>query len=76
MSPDDVPDLGQTRLAGLHWRKSSYSNGAGGECVEVAEVIGGGRAVRDSKNPDAGILRFSSTEWSAFLVGVRDSEFD
>lgn len=35
----------------LRWRKSSYSNGMGGECVEVAATPEG-LLVRDSKDPD------------------------
>jgi hypothetical protein len=31
------------------WIKSSYSGSGGGNCVEVACVAGGHRAVRDSK---------------------------
>jgi Domain of unknown function (DUF397) len=46
-----------------------------GDCVEVAfadpEVI-----VRDSKAPDEASLRFNAKEWTAFLAGVRDGEFD
>ncbi|HEU0089611.1 MAG TPA: DUF397 domain-containing protein [Pseudonocardiaceae bacterium] len=38
------------RLAPATWRKSSYS-GASGDCVEIAALADGGRAVRDSKNP-------------------------
>ncbi|GAA2120773.1 DUF397 domain-containing protein [Actinomadura alba] len=34
------------------WRKSSYSSGQGsGNCVEVAAVVGGTIAIRDSKDP-------------------------
>ena len=29
----------QLDLSTALWRKSSYSNGSGGECVEVAEAI-------------------------------------
>lgn len=36
------------------WRKSSYSNGEGGECVEITHTLD---AVRDSKNPHGGVLR-------------------
>jgi hypothetical protein len=57
------------------WRKSSRS-GAGNECVEIAELADGGRAVRDSKNPTGPVLRFTSAEWVAFTAGVRDGEFD
>lgn len=62
--------------AGLVWRKSSYSGGNGGDCVEVAVAPGGGPAVRDSKNPDGAVLFFTTTEWTAFLTGVRNGEFD
>lgn len=58
------------------WRTSSYTNGSGGQCVEVAELDGGGRAVRDSKDPQGPALQFTSAEWTAFTAGVRDGEFD
>jgi hypothetical protein len=58
----------------LVWRKSSFSNGQA-NCVEVAELSEGGRAVRDSKNPDGPALRFNMAEWSAFLAGVCNGEF-
>ncbi|MCM3884309.1 DUF397 domain-containing protein [Frankia sp. R82] len=60
----------------LHWRKSSYSGGTGGNCVEVATLPDGGRAVRDSKQPDGPVLSFTPTEWAAFVAGARDGEFD
>jgi hypothetical protein len=47
------------------WRKSSHSNGNGGECVEVAGTLD---AVRDSKNPDGGVLR---TDLIALLATVK-----
>ncbi|MBL7499246.1 DUF397 domain-containing protein [Frankia sp. CNm7] len=64
------------RFTPLTWRKSSYSGGTGGNCVEVAPLPDGGRAVRDSKNPAGPVLYFTPAEWSAFLAGVRDNEFD
>ncbi|MCM3882224.1 DUF397 domain-containing protein [Frankia sp. R82] len=62
--------------APLNWRKSSYSGGTGGNCVEVATLPDGGRAVRDSKNPDGPALHFTPAEWAAFLAGAQDGEFD
>ncbi|WP_460059529.1 DUF397 domain-containing protein, partial [Thermobifida fusca] len=44
---------------------SSYS-GVNNYCVEVADLPGA-TAVRDSKHPEAGVLRFPSAEWVAFL---------
>jgi hypothetical protein len=55
------------------WYKSSLSNSNG--CVEVA-FVDGQIAVRDSKDRKGPILRFTPTEWEAFLGGVRNSEFD
>jgi hypothetical protein len=58
------------------WHKSNYSNGTGGACVEIADVDGGGRAVRDSKNRTGPALTFTAAEWVAFTAGVRAGEFD
>jgi hypothetical protein len=51
------------------WRKASAS-GAEHDCVEVAELPDGARAVRDSKNPGRAPLRFTASEWAAFRKGV------
>ncbi|TQN28768.1 uncharacterized protein DUF397 [Haloactinospora alba] len=52
------------------WHKSSYSDGGGGNCVEVRESAAG-VAVRDSRNRREGNLSFSASEWRSFLAGVR-----
>ncbi|MET7300726.1 DUF397 domain-containing protein [Embleya sp. NPDC005575] len=52
------------------WRKSSYSNGDGGACVEVADgfaVV----PVRDSKDPSVGHLTVVPASWSALLSTLR-----
>ncbi|MFI7077384.1 DUF397 domain-containing protein [Micromonospora sp. NPDC049903] len=53
------------------WRKSSRSSANGSDCVEVAEV-GGGLAVRDSKDPVGPVLRFDRAAWSTFVTTLRD----
>lgn len=58
----------------LVWVKSSLS--AGGNCVEVAELPDGGRAMRNSRKPNGDRLLFTKDEWDAFLGGVRNGEFD
>jgi len=63
-------------LTSQDWRKSSYSGGQGGQCVEVATNLPGIIAVRDSKDRSGPILAFSPAEWEAFTVGVRAGEFD
>jgi hypothetical protein len=67
-----------TDLTGVTWRKSSFSNwSSGGECVEVAELPDGGRAVRDTKDGGRGpVLLCTEAEWSAFTHGVKDGQFD
>jgi hypothetical protein len=58
------------------WRKSTYSNGNGGNnCVEVA-VLDTRVAVRDSKKPAGPALTFSTAEWAAFLAGAKEGQFD
>lgn len=56
------------------WRKSSRSGG-GGECVEVAGLADGARAVRDSKNPTGPALRVTPAEWAAFTASLRADQF-
>ena len=56
------------------WRKSSYSGGQGGNCVEVAthdSMI----LVRDSKDRGR-VKKFSAAEWRAFVASVRAETFD
>lgn len=56
------------------WEKSPFSGTD--SCVEVAFLEGGEVLVRDSKSPQGPVLRFNHAEWSAFLDGVRDGQFD
>jgi uncharacterized protein DUF397 len=53
----------------MNWIKSSYSS-AQGNCVEVSPVREG-IAVRDSKNPDGPVLRFSADAWQAFVSNIK-----
>jgi hypothetical protein len=32
--------------------------------------------VRNSKNPEAGLVRFTVEEWDSFLFGAKNGEFD
>jgi hypothetical protein len=51
----------------LTWRKSSRSDSANGNCVEVATNLAGVVAVRDSKDPSGPVLTITSDEWRTFL---------
>jgi hypothetical protein len=51
------------------WRKSSFSEGAGSDCVEVAFRVSGA-AVRDSKNTAGPVLDLSERSWRRFVRAV------
>lgn len=51
------------------WFTSSYSNGAGGECIECA-LTSDDALVRDSKCETGPVITVSSGAWRAFLSGV------
>ncbi|MFR9778758.1 DUF397 domain-containing protein [Micromonospora sp. MS34] len=57
-------------LTGARWRKSTRSNGSGGNCVEVADNLPGVVAVRDSKDPAGPVLAFEPDAWRAFVARV------
>ncbi|MGQ0777006.1 MAG: DUF397 domain-containing protein [Pseudonocardiales bacterium] len=50
-------------------------DGSGGDCVEVADLDGTSRAVRDSKHPADPALRFTPAQWAAFIAGIQDGQF-
>lgn len=54
------------------WFKSSYSGD--GACVEVR--LGKSVHLRDSKDADGPELTVGKAQWTAFLRGVVDGEFD
>lgn len=56
------------------WTKSSFS-GPESNCVEFRRVEDGVE-VRNSKRPDAGSIHYTDSEWTAFLAGVKNGEFD
>jgi hypothetical protein len=58
-----------------NWFKSSLSF-SNSNCVEVASLTEGEIGVRDSKDSEGPVLRFTPDEWHAFLGGVRNGEFD
>lgn len=68
---DDVTQ----ELHNAQWRKSTLSGGDGSNCVEVAELSGGRRAVRDSKDHGGPALVFTPGDWAAFIGGVKNGEF-
>lgn len=59
----------------IRWKKASHSR-SNGECVEMAALDGETIGVRDSKDPDGAVLRFTREEMLAFVRGVHAGEFD
>jgi hypothetical protein len=59
----------------IEFRKSTFSTGEA--CVEVGFAGNGVHQVlvRDSKHRDGPVLPFTSSEWDAFVKGVRGGEF-
>jgi Domain of unknown function (DUF397) len=57
------------------WVKSSLSF-SNGNCVEVTGLPGGLVGIRNSRDPDGPVLRFTQEEWDAFLAGARLGDFD
>jgi Domain of unknown function (DUF397) len=62
-----------TRVAPTY-TKSTRSTGTG-NCVEVADLGDGHRAVRDSKHPTGPVLTCTGVEWAAFTAAIRTNEF-
>jgi hypothetical protein len=53
------------------WHKSTFSNGSGGNCVEVARNLPGIVAVRDSKHPGGPKLLITRHDWTTFVRGIK-----
>lgn len=60
-------------LPGPIWRKATYSVNDGA-CVEVADLDGGHRAIRDSKNPIGPALTVGPAQWIAFTSAIDRGE--
>ncbi|TDE32354.1 DUF397 domain-containing protein [Actinomadura sp. 6K520] len=57
----------------VRWRKSSYSGGISDQqCVELGRLpLGTGIGMRDSKDPGAGHLALTATEFANLLEQVK-----
>ncbi|ROQ68384.1 uncharacterized protein DUF397 [Streptomyces sp. 840.1] len=63
----------QHDLTAATWRRSSYSNSSGGDCLEVADGLPGLVPVRDSKRPDGPALIVHAAAWTPFIESVKAS---
>jgi hypothetical protein len=62
-------------IPGVEWIKSARSNQSG-NCVEIAQLPGGGVAVRNSRCPEGPALVYTREEMAAFVEGAKDGDFD
>ncbi|OPC78417.1 DUF397 domain-containing protein [Embleya scabrispora] len=60
-----------TDVKAVTWRRSSFSNGTGGNCVEVSGDVPAIVPVRDSKNVRIGHLIFGAASWTALTASLR-----
>ncbi|MFC3574827.1 DUF397 domain-containing protein [Streptomyces yaanensis] len=58
-------------LSAVSWRRSSYSNSDGGQCVEVSDDFATVVPVRDSKVLNGPVLVFPVGGWSSFVSAVK-----
>ncbi|MEU1223502.1 DUF397 domain-containing protein [Streptomyces microflavus] len=68
--------MGSSDLTAATWRKSSYSNQDGGQCLEVADDFAPVVPVRDGKNPQGPALTFAAAGWSSFVAAVKDGDLN
>ncbi|MFD0146360.1 MULTISPECIES: DUF397 domain-containing protein [unclassified Streptomyces] len=67
-APTSIPDASVLP----DWRKSSYSGGSSGDCLEVSDAARPAHVpVRDSKNPTGPALLLPAAAWTAFVDGVK-----
>ena len=70
-----VNGMSASQLQGVIWQKSGRSNPSG-NCVECAALPDGSVAVRNSRDPEGPALIYTQAEIDAFILGVRDGDFD
>ncbi len=77
MSSADTSGPGTPDPAGLAWERPGGGRNRGADAVEIAPLPDGGYAMRNAADgPDGPVLFFTKGEWDAFVLGVRDGEFD
>lgn len=56
------------------WRKSSYSGGSSGDCLEVDDAHPTTVPVRDSKRAAGPAVAFAPAAWTTFTTAVRTGD--
>ncbi len=91
MNADESPagrpaqdDAGDRQQAGHSADGPSVADGSSVEVTVTYDTSGSAHKsgseklylMRDSKDPDGPVLAFTPAEWEAFVLGVKDGEFD
>ena len=66
-----TPSTGPVDLSVAVWRKSTRSSPEGQNCVQVAAILPGIVAVRDSRHPAGPPLVVTPHNWIAFIRAVK-----
>jgi hypothetical protein len=69
---DEHPD----ELANAAWRRATKTGANGGNCLEVAPLLGGRVGIRDSEAPEKPPFVVRAEVWDAFIDGAKKGEFD
>ncbi|MBB0231866.1 DUF397 domain-containing protein [Streptomyces calidiresistens] len=69
-----MPVLGEAEAARLDWVRAEVEDGSDEHCFEVA-LDGGWVHIRQTDDP-AAIVTTTRSKWDAFVLGVRNNEFD
>ncbi|MEV5573362.1 DUF397 domain-containing protein [Spirillospora sp. NPDC052269] len=65
----------RSTFAAASWRKSSYSQAEGAECVELARIAAT-VCLRDSKDADGPALTFFPSHARALVTHIKDGKLD
>lgn len=66
--------MSSANMSNAQWLTARACNNSA--CVQVAHLPGGMVAVRDSKDTTKAPHVFDSTEWAAFVSGIKAGDFD
>jgi hypothetical protein len=61
-----------TEMSITRWRRSSYSDASGGDCVEIGLGLPDAVPVRDSKVTNGPVVTFHHATFSAFVAFARE----
>lgn len=68
-------ELSHAYLERLHWVRAEMEDRGGAHCFEVATGDGGLIHIRQTDEPEK-VVTTTVQKWDAFVLGVRNGEFD